>query len=312
MNRIGSTDREKRFLKIGLVKLLVVCFFLGGCATQKDVSLLQRQIWTARRDLDKSKAQMAQMEKTLDEKLAALDADRQPLRKNQAEVGVQLDRLELELGRLSGQLEEATTMYTRYSERISEIQQNQMESMLEVRKSVEDLQRALNVMAGHLGMQELAVSPSKLSTPKEKQADKAKSSSEAQQTVKLQPAASAEEHYDNALQLFQSGQYDGARDGFQSYLERYPKSNLADNAQFWLGECYYAEQRYGEAIAAYEKTIKDYPKSDKVSSAMLKQGMAFIELGDSTAGKILLKKVVKEYPNSNQAKIAKSKLARTK
>jgi len=310
MNRIGSTDTGKRFLGLGLLKFILVCFFLGGCATQKDVSLLQRQIWTARRDLDKNKAQMAQMEKTLDEKLAALDADRQPLRKNQAEVGAQMDRIELELGRLSGQLEEASAMYTRNGERISEIQQNQMESMLEVRKNVEDLQRALNVMAGHLGLQELTVS-SKQSSPKEKQADKAKSSSGNVQTAKQQPAANAEEHYGNALNLFRSGQYDGARDGFQSYLERYPKSDLADNAQFWLGECYYAEKSYGEAIAAYEKTIKDYPKSDKVSSAMLKQGMAFIELGDSTAGKILLKKVVKEYPSSNQAKIAKSKLART-
>jgi tol-pal system protein YbgF len=291
--------------------LLLLCFFLGGCATQKDVSLLQRQIWTARRDLDKNKAQMAQMEKTLDAKLAALDADRQPLRKNQAEVGAQLDRIELELGRLSGQVEEATEMYTRNGERISEIQQNQMESMLEVRKNVEDLQRALNVMAGHLGLQELAVSPKPI-IPKEKQTEKAKSSSGNVQTAKVQPAANAEEHYDKALQLFRSGQYDGARDGFESYLERYPKSDLADNAQFWLGECYYAEKRYGEAIAAYENTIKEYPKSDKVSSAMLKQGMAFIELGDSTAGKILLKKVAKEYPNSNQARIAKSKLARTK
>jgi len=296
MNRIGSTDTGKRFLGLGLLKFLLVCFFLGGCATQKDVSLLQRQIWTARRDLDKNKAQMAQMEKTLDEKLAALDADRQPLRKNQAEVGAQMDRIELELGRLSGQLEEASAMYTRNGERISEIQQNQMESMLEVRKNVEDLQRALNVMAGHIGLQELAVS-SKPSSQKEKQPAKALSPSDSGQSANKQPAANAEEHYGNALNLFRIGQYDGAREGFQSYLERYPKSALADNAQFWLGECYYAEKSYGEAIAAYEKTIKDYPKSDKVSSAMLKQGMAFIELGDSTAGKILLKKVVKEYPS---------------
>jgi len=311
MNRIASTDIGKRFLGLGLLKLLLVCFLLGGCATQKDVSLLQRQIWTARRDLDKNKAQMAEIEKTLDEKLAALDADRQPLRKNQAEVGAQLDRIELELGRLTGQMEEATAMYTRNGERISEVQQNQMESMLEIRKNVEDLQRALNTMAGHLGLQELAVT-SKPSSQTEKQAAKAPSSSDTGQTAKKQPASSAEEHYDNALQLFRSGRYDAARDEFQSYLEGYPKSDLADNAQFWLGECYYAEKRYGEAIASYEKTIKEYPTSDKVSSAMLKQGMAFLELGDSTAGKILLKKVVKEYPNSNQAKIAKGKLAQTK
>ncbi|UCG21144.1 MAG: tol-pal system protein YbgF [Deltaproteobacteria bacterium] len=311
MNRLSFTHMVKRLLGLGLLKLLLLCFFLGGCATQKDVSLLQRQIWTARRDLDKSKAQMAEMEKTLDEKLVALDADRQPLRKNQAEVGAQLDRIELELGRLSGQLEEASEMNKRNGERISEVQQNQMESMLEVRKNVEDLQRALNVMAGHLGLQELAVT-SKPSSQKERQPAKALPPSDSGQSAKKQPPANAQEHYDNALNLFRSGQYDEARSEFVGYLEKYPKSNLADNAQFWLGECYYADKRYGEAIAAYEKTIKEYPKSDKVSSAMLKQGMAFIELGDNTAGKILLKRVVKEYPSSNQAKIAQSKLNRTK
>lgn len=311
MNRLASTDMGKRLLALGVLGLLLMCFFLEGCATQNDVALLQRQIWTARRDLDKSKAQIAQMEKTLNDRLAALDSDRQPLRKNQAELGAQLDRIELELGRLGGQMEEASAMYTRNSERISEVQQNQMESMSEIRKNVEDLQRAVNTMAGHLGLQELAVS-SKPSGQTEKQAGKEKISSDTIQTAKKQPAASAEEQYDNALQLFRSGQYDAAKDEFKSYLEGYPQSDLADNAQFWLGECYYAEKRYGEAIAAYEKTIKEYPKSDKVSSAMLKQGMAFLELGDNTAGKILLKKVVKEYPNSNQAKIAKSKLTQVK
>jgi tol-pal system protein YbgF len=311
MNRLASTDIGKRLVALGWLKLLLVCFFLGGCATQKDVSLLQRQIWTARHDLDQSKAQLAEMEKKLDEKLAALDSDRQPLRKNQAELGAQLDRIELELGRLSGQMEEASAMSTRNGERIGEIQQNQMESMLEIRKNVEDLQRAVNTMAGVLGLQELAVS-SKPSGQAEKQAVKTESSPDTGQTAKKQAVSSTEEQYDNALRLFRSGQYNAARDEFKSYLQKYPKSDLADNAQFWLGECYYAEKSYGEAIAAYEKTIKEYPKSDKVSSALLKQGMAFLELGDSTAGKILLKKVVKEYPNSNQAKIAKSKLAQTK
>jgi tol-pal system protein YbgF len=311
MNRLASTDMGKRILGLGLLELLLACFFLGGCATQKDVSLLQRQIWTARRDLDKSKTQMAQMQKALDEKLAALDSDQQPLRKNQAELGAQLDRIELELGRLNGQVEEASAMYTKNEERIGEIQQNQMESMLEIRKNVEDLQRAVNTMAGYFGLQELTIS-SKPSSQTEKQAGKTESSGYTAKTASKQPASSAEELYDQALQLFRSGQYDAARDEFKSYLQKYPKSDLTDNAQFWLGECYYAEKSYGEAIAAYEKTIKEFPKSDKVSSAMLKQGMAFLALGDSTAGKILLKKVVKEYPNSNQAKIARSRLTRTK
>ena len=222
-----------------------------------------------------------------------------------------MDRIELELGRLNGQLEEAAAMNERNGVRISEIQQRQMESMLEIRKTVEDLQRGQRLMASYLGLQELAVTSTAGST-KEKKAGKAKSGPAEVKIASKPPSTDAEGLYDRAFQLFRAGKFEAARAEFSSYLERYPKTDLADNAQFWLGECYYSEKKYREAIAAYEKTIKDYPKSDKVSSALLKQGMAFLELGDKTAGKILLKKVVKGYPQSNQAKIARNKLTRIK
>jgi tol-pal system protein YbgF len=308
MNRIGSTDIRKDSFRPVVLGLLFFCFGLGGCATQQDVSLLQRQIWDARRELDKTKAQFAELEKAMDEKL---EADRQPLRRNQAAVGAQLDRIELEFGRLNGQLEEAAAMNERNGVRISEIQQRQMESMLEIRKTVEDLQRGQSLMANYFGLQELVVT-SKTGSQKEKKADQAKSGEIEVKTASKPPSSDAEELYDKGFQLFRGGKFEAARAEFSSYLERYPKTDLADNAQFWLGECYYSEKRYREAIAAYEKTIKDYPKGDKVSSALLKQGMAFLELGDETAGKILLKKVVQGYPQSNQAKIARSKLARIK
>ncbi|UCF02787.1 MAG: tol-pal system protein YbgF [Deltaproteobacteria bacterium] len=308
MNRIGSTDIRKDSFRPVVLGLLFFCFGLGGCATQQDVSLLQRQIWDARRELDKTKAQFAELEKAMDEKL---EADRQPLRRNQAAVGAQLDRIELEFGRLNGQLEEAAAMNERNGVRISEIQQRQMESMLEIRKTVEDLQRGQSLMASYFGLQELVVT-SKTGSQKEKKADQAKSGGIEVKTASKPPSSDAEGLYEEAFQLFRGGKFEAARAEFSSYLERYPKTDLADNAQFWLGECYYSEKRYREAIAAYEKTIKDYPKGDKVSSALLKQGMAFLELGDKTAGKILLKKVVQGYPQSNQAKIARSKLARIK
>lgn len=308
MNKIDSTDIRMSFLRSVVLGLLFFCFGLGGCATQQDVSVLQRQIWDARRELDKSKAQYAELEKAMDEKL---EADRQPLRRNQAAAGAQMDRIELELGRLNGQLEEAAAMNERNGVRISEIQQRQMESMLEIRKTVEDLQRGQSLMASYLGLQELTVT-STTGSPKEKKAGKAKSGAAEVKTASKPPSSDAEGLYDKAFSLFRGGKFKAARAEFSSYLERYPKTDLADNAQFWLGECYYSEKKYRQAIAAYEKTIKDYPKSDKVSSALLKQGMAFLELGDKTAGKILLKKVVKVYPQSNQAKIARNKLTRIK
>ena len=308
MNKIDSTDMRMGFFRPVVLGLLFFCLGLGGCATQQDVSVLQRQIWDARRELDKSKAQFAELEKAMEEKL---EADRQPLRRNQAAVGAQMDRIELELGRLNGQLEEAAAMNERNGVRISEIQQRQMESMLEIRKTVEDLQRGQSLMASYLGLQELVVTPTTAS-PKEKKAGKAKAGAAEVKTASKAPSSDAEGLYDKAFRLFRGGEFEAARAEFSSYLKRYPKTDLADNAQFWLGECYYSEKKYRQAIAAYEKTIKDYPKSDKVSSALLKQGMAFLELGDKTAGKILLKKVVKGYPQSNQAKIARNKLTRVK
>ena len=308
MNKIDSTDIRMGFFRAIVLGLLFFCFGLGGCATQQDVSVLQRQIWDARRELDKTKAQYAELEKAMDEKL---EADRQPLRRNQAAVGAQMDRIELELGRLNGQLEEVAAMNERNGVRISEIQQRQMESMLEIRKTVEDLQRGQRLMASYLGLQELAVTSSPGSS-KKKKAGKAQSGPAEVKIASKPPSLGAEGLYDKAFQLYRGGKFEEARAEFSSYLKRYPKTDLADNAQFWLGECYYSEKKYREAIAAYEKTIKDYPKSDKVSSALLKQGMAFLELGDKTAGKILLKKVVKGYPQSNQAKIARNKLTRIK
>ena len=308
MNRIRVSMGVMRPAMMGLLGLLV---WVGGCATQKEVSQLQRQIWAARTELDKNKAQIAKLETAMQAKLQELEDDRQPLRRSQAEAGAQLDRIELELGRLNGQLEEAGAISARQGERLSELQERQMTSMMEMQKTVDDLQRRLGLMANYLGLQELAVSSPSQAQAGNKAAE-GKETVAAVQTGKAETALGAEELYGKGFELFRSGQFQAARDEFSNYLKRYPKTDLADNAQFWLGECYYAEKNYREAIAAYDKTIKEYPKSDKVKSALLKQGMAFLELGDKTAGRILLKKVVKGYPGSNQAKIAQSKLARIK
>lgn len=308
MNRICVSRGVMRTAMLGLLALLV---WGGGCATQQEVSQLQRQIWAARSELDKNKAQIAKLETALQDKLQELEDDRQPLRRSQAEAGAQLDRIELELGRLNGQLEEAGAMSARQGERLSELQERQMTSTMEMQKTVDDLQRRLSLMANYLGLQELAVS-SASQTPAGKKASESKEDVAAVQTGKVGTGSGAEELYGKGFELFRNGQFQAARDEFSKYLKLYPKTDLADNAQFWLGECYYAEKKYREAIAAYDKTIKEYPKSDKVKSALLKQGMAFLELGDKTAGRILLKKVVKGYPGSNQAKIAQSKLARIK
>ena len=115
--------------------------------------------------------------------------------------------------------------------------------------------------------------------------------------------------YDTALEAFKDKKYKASREKFETFIKDYPKNELADNAQFWIAETYYAEKNYEDAILAYESLLKKYPDSKKISGAMLKQAFAFIEIGDAKTGKIILKKLVEKYPDSKDAELAKKKLS---
>ena len=109
-------------------------------------------------------------------------------------------------------------------------------------------------------------------------------------------------------QAFDQGDSDAARKKFQELIQRYPKSERADNAQFWIGEIYYREKWYEKAILEYQKVIEKYPKGNKVPASLLKQGFAFSNLGDKSNSRLILEELIKKYPNSNEAKIAKDKV----
>ena len=99
-----------------------------------------------------------------------------------------------------------------------------------------------------------------------------------------------------------------AKKYFQEVIQRYPKSENADNAQFWIGEIYYREKWYEKAILEYQKVIEKYPDGNKVPAALLKQGLAFHNIGDKANSRHILEELVKKYPKSNEAKIAREKL----
>jgi tol-pal system protein YbgF len=118
--------------------------------------------------------------------------------------------------------------------------------------------------------------------------------------------------YQSAKAAFDKGDFDSARREFQGFLEKYPKSGNADNAQFWIGETYYREKWYEKAILEYQKVIENYPKGNKVQASLLKQGLAFFNLGDKTNSRLILRELVSKHPKSNEAKIAKQKLKEIK
>ncbi|HVO67920.1 MAG TPA: tol-pal system protein YbgF [Syntrophales bacterium] len=114
--------------------------------------------------------------------------------------------------------------------------------------------------------------------------------------------------YASAYETFKEGKYDKARTEFKNFLIQYPNTEYSDHAQFWIGECYYFEKKYEEAILEYDKVAKSYPKGEKVPSALLKEGFAFLMLGDKTSARAILQQVIKDYPNTSQERMARAKL----
>ncbi len=122
------------------------------------------------------------------------------------------------------------------------------------------------------------------------------------------PAPSADMLYSNGLRDITSGKYDLARQEFLDYLKYYGTTDLASNAQFYLGEIAYHQKQYQDAVAEYDKVLTVYPKSFKLAPARLKKGMALIELGQKSPGIRELREVVRRYPGTEEERSARAKL----
>ena len=122
------------------------------------------------------------------------------------------------------------------------------------------------------------------------------------------PAPSANTLYSNAYSDLNAGKYDLAWSEFRDYLKYFGDTELASNAQFYLGEISYAQKNYDQAVTQYDKVLVNYPKSFKLAPARLKKGMALIELNQKTAGVKELREVVKRYPGTEEERRARAKL----
>ncbi len=114
--------------------------------------------------------------------------------------------------------------------------------------------------------------------------------------------------YNNALRDYNGGNYQLASQEFADYLKYYPNTDLAGNAQFYLGDVAYRQGNFEEAVKAYDTVIERYPDGNKAAAAQLKKGYAFLELGNRQAGVRELNALITRYPRSIEATQAKDRL----
>ncbi|MFP4520941.1 MAG: tetratricopeptide repeat protein [Fibrobacterota bacterium] len=114
--------------------------------------------------------------------------------------------------------------------------------------------------------------------------------------------------FDMAKEDFSQRQFDRAINGFRDIIINYPNSAFADDAAFWVGECYYAGKKYNEAVKEYRKVIDQYKDSDVLSGAFFKSGLAYGKLGNERMKKKAWEILIERFPSSEEAVIAGNRI----
>jgi tol-pal system protein YbgF len=123
-----------------------------------------------------------------------------------------------------------------------------------------------------------------------------------------QPAGPGNELYKRALQTYRDGQADQAIQQFREYLRSNSKTDLADNAQYWIGEAYYSKGDYNRSIIELNEVLLKYPQGDQVPGALLALATSFSQSGDKIDAKLILQKLISDHPKSEEAEVGRQQL----
>ena len=114
--------------------------------------------------------------------------------------------------------------------------------------------------------------------------------------------------YRTAVDLVKASKYDDAVAALRAFVARYPRHDYADNAQYWLGEAFYAQKDYPRALSEFRRVVEVYPRGNKVPDALLKVGYCYQAMGQSEKARAVLEQVVNTYPKSEPATLAAKRL----
>jgi tol-pal system protein YbgF len=279
---------KKSLASILLVSLLPLLSF-GQDKSRKAYELIYE-------DIQVLKKQLAVLEEKLEKNASDLEALRSQVREVQAQIRLLLsDQASVQEG-----LKNVPSQYQFLLDKIQQMN-------LVLARISEDLL----TMKGSPPQLQAPGPETKMSPPpaaEKKQPEQKKEPPPAEQKPAVSPSLSPQETYNAAYADYLKGNYELAIEGFQIYRQNFPDSPLADNALYWIGECYYSQRKFEQAIEQFNDLIFNYPQGDKVAAAYLKKGLALVELGRKDEAMVVFKLLVSKYPLEEEARIAQEKI----
>jgi len=260
---------------------------MAGCATRGDLDSLQQ-------DLDEMKSRTLKVEKELggvrtearegvENNLKGFQKDLDQIRKTSADLQATIDSSKVDLQVMGGKVDDLSLLAKKPADDLALLREDLERRNTGVEKRLEKIEKNLDELQKNVA--ELR-------------------SREAEKT----PDAI----YQKGIDAYKAGDFAKSREQLSRFIELFPKHDLTANAHYWLGETYYSEKVYDQAILEFEKVVKEFPAKGKAPAALLKQAMAFNELDDAKSARFVYKKLIENYPLADEVKLAKDKLKELK
>lgn len=303
---------KKQYIISGI---LLVFLFAGGCASYQDIQRLSGRI----AQLEQKNAELMRKADELNREKTMLSSRLTDLSKGKeqeenyqtrsAKLFADITRIREEIKSLQGQMDTLEHRQTQMRNHLDKMETNAEHRLGRIESQIN-----------------FGTPPYSHTRPEEEDSPGAREVQRPGHTRMNRPSSQSPEHkepaipeqnagvsdqqrlYDAGKRTFSTGDYPGARTYFQELIRKFPGSQYADNAQYWIGETFYKEGNYKQAILEYQSVIERYPTGNKVRASLLKQGFAFANMGDYTNARLFLQELMDKYPNSEEAKIAKDKL----
>ena len=283
---------NKRFIGVFLILLLALASARADKKKKayeliyQDVQLLRQQFLELTEKIEKNSGDINFMKEQLEELLNLAKL----FQKEQASFKEDQKKIPTQYQILLEKIETMTLQLSNFSRDLMEIKKASIPAPEQQEQDLENKQER--------------PPPPEKETEEEKKEEQAEEEPQTHPTVQLSP----KEVYNMAYSDYRKGNFELAIDGFEMYREQFLESPLTDNSLFWIGECYFSQKKYEEAIEQFNELILNYPRGDKIPSAYLKKGISLIKLEKKEAALSVFKLLISKYPLEEETKIAQQKI----
>ena len=270
-----------------IVASLILLAPLAACTSSEDTALLHREITDVQRSVDRLQTEVIDQSDLQGMEQSMQDMTNKNLRSN-ADLALRVEELQEQIEALHASLEVTIRRLQTISQELAAVR---------AQGSAGVVLPPVTTAPGTEGSGATGSNPGAVPV-----------GAAAVGSAAVSGSNSPDELYRSAYEDYMRGNYDLAAEGFGEYIRRWPNTELTDNALYWIGECYDAQEKPEEALTTFTKVLEDYPTSDKAAAAQLKKGLIYLKMGDQGQGVVNLQYVVYEHPGTREADLAREQL----